>query len=82
MLVYSFFDLDDHHRFFTSKPLLVCGNTASMLANTRLASTFKLSVTAPHITGHSMVAGLHARQIAEIAEAHAVADTILQERCE
>ncbi|MDO9264855.1 MAG: methyltransferase domain-containing protein [Desulfosalsimonadaceae bacterium] len=24
-----FFDLDDHHRFFTGKPMLVCGNTAS-----------------------------------------------------
>ncbi|MDV0447641.1 Arsenite methyltransferase [Methanosarcinaceae archaeon Ag5] len=37
-----FFDLDDHHRFFTGKPLLVCGNTASMLENTRYASAFKI----------------------------------------
>lgn len=36
------FDLDDHHRFFTGKPLLVCGNTASMLAKTRFASAFKV----------------------------------------
>lgn len=37
-----FFDLDDHHRFFTGKPLLVCGNTASMLTKTRFASAFKV----------------------------------------
>lgn len=38
-----FFDLDDHHRFFTGKPLLVCGNTASMLVKTRFASAFRVT---------------------------------------
>jgi len=37
-----FFDLDDHHRFFTGKPLLVCGNTASMITNTRYGKAFKV----------------------------------------
>ena len=37
-----FFDLDDHHRFFTGKPLLVCGNTASMLSKTRYGKAFKI----------------------------------------
>lgn len=37
-----FFDLDNHHRFFTGKPILVCGNTASMLSKTRFASAFKV----------------------------------------
>ena len=37
-----FFDLDDHHRFFTGKPMLVCGNTASMLSNTRYSKAFKV----------------------------------------
>ena len=37
-----FFDLDDHHRFYTGKPMLVCGNTASMLSNTRYGKAFKL----------------------------------------
>jgi len=37
-----FFDLDDHHRFFTDKPMLVCGNTASMLKNTRYSKAFKV----------------------------------------
>ena len=37
-----FFDLDDHHRFITGKPMLVCGNTASMLTNTRYATAFKV----------------------------------------
>jgi len=37
-----FFDLDDHHRFFTGKPMLVCGNTASMLLNTRYGKAFKV----------------------------------------
>ncbi len=38
-----YFDLDDHHRFFTGKPLLVCGNTASMLSQTRFASAFAVT---------------------------------------
>lgn len=36
------FDLDDHHRFFSGKPRLVCGNTASMLTKTRFASAFRV----------------------------------------
>jgi len=38
-----FFDLDDHHRFITGKPMLVCGNTAAMIQDTRLAKHFKVS---------------------------------------
>jgi SAM-dependent methyltransferase len=37
-----FFDLDDHHRFFTKKPMLVCGNTASMISDTRFSKAFKV----------------------------------------
>ena len=37
-----FFDLDDHHRFFTGKPMLVCGNTASMVSDTRYGKAFKV----------------------------------------
>ena len=37
-----YFDLDDHHRFITGKPMLVCGNTASMLSNTRYSEAFKV----------------------------------------
>ena len=37
-----FFDLDDHHRFFTGKPMLVCGNTASMISNSRYGKAFKV----------------------------------------
>jgi len=37
-----FFDLDDHHRFLTGKPMLVCGNTASMVSNTRYGKAFKV----------------------------------------
>lgn len=36
------FDLDDHHRFITGKPLLVCGNTAAMLQQTRFAPHFEI----------------------------------------
>ena len=36
------FVLDDHHVFLTGKPLLVCGNTASMLTNTRYGKHFKI----------------------------------------
>jgi SAM-dependent methyltransferase len=37
-----YFDLDDHHRFFTGKPMLVCGNTAAMVSETRYAPHFKV----------------------------------------
>lgn len=36
------FILDDHHTFITHKPMLVCGNTASMLMNTRFGEHFKI----------------------------------------
>jgi len=38
-----FLDLDDHHRFFTGKPMLVCGNTAAMIEDTRFAKHFTVS---------------------------------------
>ncbi len=37
------FVLDDHHTFITGKPKLVCGNTASMLQNTRFSEHFEIS---------------------------------------
>lgn len=37
-----YFDLDDHHRFFTGKPMLVCGNTAAMLEQSRYAKHFQV----------------------------------------
>jgi len=36
------FVLDDHHEFVTGKPALVCGNTAAMLQETRLAPHFEV----------------------------------------
>ncbi len=36
------FVLDDHHTFITGKPLLVCGNTASMLQETRFSEYFTI----------------------------------------
>ena len=38
-----FFDLDGRHRFFTGKPTLVCGNSASMVSNTRYGKAFKVT---------------------------------------
>lgn len=37
-----YFDLDDHHRFTTNKPMLVCGNTAAMVQDTRLGKHFEV----------------------------------------
>jgi hypothetical protein len=37
-----FFILDDHHRFITDKPMLVCGNTAAMLQETRYGRHFTI----------------------------------------
>ncbi|MBU4235618.1 MAG: methyltransferase domain-containing protein, partial [Proteobacteria bacterium] len=35
--------LDDHHRLVTGKPMLVCGNTAAMLEETRFGRYFRIS---------------------------------------
>jgi len=37
------FALDDHHTFVTGKPMLVCGNTAAMLGESRFAKHFRVS---------------------------------------
>ncbi|MDH3217780.1 MAG: methyltransferase domain-containing protein [Candidatus Krumholzibacteria bacterium] len=37
------FVLDDHHRFIAGKPMLVCGNTAAMLEDTRYARHFQVT---------------------------------------
>lgn len=36
------FALDDHHTFITGKPMLVCGNTAAMVSETRYGKYFKV----------------------------------------
>jgi ubiquinone/menaquinone biosynthesis C-methylase UbiE len=36
------FPLDDHHTFITGKPMLVCGNTAAMVEDTRFGKHFKV----------------------------------------
>jgi hypothetical protein len=36
------YELDDHHTFYTNKPVLVCGNTASMLEETWLNHYFEV----------------------------------------
>lgn len=38
----SYFDLDDHHRFFVNKPMLVCDNTAQMVGQTRFGKYFEV----------------------------------------
>jgi len=37
------FVLDDHHTFETGRPMLVCGNTADMVGNTRFGAHFRIS---------------------------------------
>lgn len=37
------FPLDDHHTFVTGKPMLVCGNTAAMVQETRFGRHFKVT---------------------------------------
>ena len=37
------FALDDHHNFIVHKPMLVCGNTAAMVQDTRLAKHFDVT---------------------------------------
>lgn len=38
-----YFDLDDHHRFYTAKPMLVCGNSAAMVQETRFSEHFTVT---------------------------------------
>jgi arsenite methyltransferase len=42
------FVLDDHHRFETGRPMLVCGNTADMLGKTRFAAHFQVTERGAH----------------------------------
>ena len=37
------FALDDHHLFVTGKPMLVCGNTAAMVQQTRFSPHFRVT---------------------------------------
>lgn len=37
------FVLDDHHLFVTGKPMLVCGNTAAMVQQTRFGRHFRVT---------------------------------------
>jgi len=37
------FTLDDHHTFYTGKPMLVCGNTAAMVQDTRFGRHFTVT---------------------------------------
>ena len=37
------FPLDDHHTFVTGKPMLVCGNTAAMVEETRFGKHFRVT---------------------------------------
>lgn len=45
------FTLDDHHRFETGRPVLVCGNTADMLSQTRYGAHFQVLGTKDHHFG-------------------------------
>jgi ubiquinone/menaquinone biosynthesis C-methylase UbiE len=45
------FVLDDHHRFETGKPMLVCGNTADMLQQGRYAGAFQVHGSKQHHFG-------------------------------
>ncbi|MEO6154156.1 MAG: methyltransferase domain-containing protein [Thermomonas sp.] len=42
------FVLDDHHVFERDRPMLVCGNTAAMLADTRYAAHFEITPRRSH----------------------------------
>ena len=45
------FPLDDHHFFETGRPVLVCGNTADMLSQTRYAAHFQVVGSKEHHFG-------------------------------
>lgn len=45
------FTLDDHHRFVSGKPMLVCGNTAAMVQDTRYGDHFTVDGNREHHFG-------------------------------
>lgn len=45
------FSLDDHHHFEIHKPMLVCGNTAKMLSNSRYSDYFRVTGDTGHHFG-------------------------------
>ena len=47
----DYFDLDDHHRFFTGEPMSVCSNSCSMVADTRYGAHFKVDGNLKHHYG-------------------------------
>lgn len=47
----DYFDLDDHHRFFTNEPMSVCSNSCSMVADTRYGAHFKVDGNLRHHYG-------------------------------
>lgn len=47
----DYFDLDDHHRFFTNEPMSVCSNSCSMVADTRYGTHFKVDGNLRHHYG-------------------------------
>ena len=47
----DYFDLDDHHRFFTDEPMSVCSNSCSMVADTRYGAHFKVDGSLRHHYG-------------------------------
>ena len=38
----QFFDLDDHHCFFTDEPSVVCGNSCAMVQDIRSGKLFRI----------------------------------------
>eukprot|EP00195_Chlamydomonas_chlamydogama_P015612 CAMPEP_0202901272 /NCGR_PEP_ID=MMETSP1392-20130828/14163_1 /ASSEMBLY_ACC=CAM_ASM_000868 /TAXON_ID=225041 /ORGANISM="Chlamydomonas chlamydogama, Strain SAG 11-48b" /LENGTH=419 /DNA_ID=CAMNT_0049587817 /DNA_START=214 /DNA_END=1475 /DNA_ORIENTATION=+ len=52
------YDLDDHHRFVANKPMLVCGNTASMVAENGWPPTSQFQGTAMSTTASLTAVGL------------------------
>lgn len=47
----DYFDLDDHHRFFTDEPMSVCSSSCSMVADTRYGAHFKVDGNLRHHYG-------------------------------
>jgi ubiquinone/menaquinone biosynthesis C-methylase UbiE len=45
------FQLDDHHTFITGKPMLVCGNSAAMVQETRFGGHFRVTGDRSHHFG-------------------------------
>lgn len=78
----QFFDLDDHHRFFTDEPLAVCGNSCAMVQDICYDKAFRIEGDRSVHYGRSPVAATFpARPMAKVPVVAAAVAAVVGSCC-